>query len=187
MSKATRSSRPGIAFVTLTTRDRRPVFEISRVADLFVDTLLHYRTLGHYKLHAYVVLPDHIHLMITPQSITLDQAIELIKNGFTYRLDSALPTWQNGFTGYSVANLRDLEVVRAFIHQLPVRAHLAPAAELYRHSSAYRQNLAAAPLTAITGGRTIFPPVPAILPQQLQEDPPRLKVVTATSPRQRAS
>lgn len=138
MAKSVRT-QAGMSFVTYATRDRRPLFEISRVADLFVDTLLHYRTLGHYKLHAYVVMPDHVHLILTPQSITLEQAVGLIKNGFAYRLDATLPLWEDGFTGYSVANISDLEVVRAYLHQLPVRAGMATAAELYPHSSAYRQ------------------------------------------------
>jgi putative transposase len=128
-----------MSYVTTATRDRRPIFEISRAAELFVDTLLHYRTLGHYKLHAYVVMPDHVHLILTPQSITLEQAVALIKNGFAYRLDAKLSVWEDGFTGYTVANMRDLEVVRAYLHQLPVRAGMAAAAELYPHSSAYRQ------------------------------------------------
>lgn len=139
MAKSVRPVRFGMSFVVTATRDRRPIFEISRAAELFVDTLLHYRTLGHYKLHAYVVMPDHVHLVLTPQSITLEQAVALIKNGFAYRLDATLPVWENGFTGYSVANMRDLEVVRAYLHQLPVRAGMAAAAELYPHSSAYRQ------------------------------------------------
>ena len=180
MAKSPQPYRPGIAFVTLTTHDKRPVFEIARIADLFVDTLLHYRTVGHYKLHAYVVMPDHVHLLITPQGMSLDQAVEVIKHGFTYRLDSQLPVWQAGFTGYSVANLRDLEIVRAFMHQIPVRAHLAAAAELYRHSSAYRQNLAALPLTAIPGGR----PLSA---EPNQQGPPKLHIAATTSPRKRAS
>lgn len=143
MGKSTRTSRSGIAFVTLTTKDHRPVFEIARVADLFLDTLLHYRTLGHYKLHSYVVLPEHVHLLLTPQGMSLDQAIDLIKHGFTWRLEGKLPIWQNGFTGYSVANNHDLEIVRTFMHQLPVRAQLAPAAELYPYSSAYRRGTSA--------------------------------------------
>jgi putative transposase len=128
-----------MTYVTTATRGRSPIFEISRVAELFIDTLLHYRTQGHYKLHAYVVMPDHVHLAITPQSITLDQAVGLIKNGFAHRLDHTLPVWEDGFTSYSIANLRDLEIVRAHLYQLPVRANLASAAELYPHSSAYRQ------------------------------------------------
>lgn len=139
MTKNVHVSRPGISFVTLATRDRRPVFETSRVAELFIDSLLHYRTLGHYKLHAYVVLPEHVEILLTPQAITLEHAVELIKNGFTYRLDSDLPVWEHGFTAYSVANIHDLEIVRAFLHQSPVRANLAAAPELYPHSSAHRQ------------------------------------------------
>ena len=139
MAKSVRIVRPGMSFVTTATRDRHPIFEISRVADLFIDTLLHYRTLGHYKLHAYVVMPDRVHLILTPQSITLEQAVALVKNGFEYRLDIKRPVWEQGFTGYSIANIRDLEVARAHLHQLPVRAGMAAAAELYPHSSAYRQ------------------------------------------------
>jgi putative transposase len=139
MAIAAHTTRPGMTFVTTATHDRRPIFEISRVADLFVDTLLHYRTLGHYKLHAYVVMPDHVHLLLTPQSITLDRAVALIKRGFAYRLDSELPVWEEGFTGYSIAALRDMEIVRAYLHELPVRARLTAAAALYPHSSAYRR------------------------------------------------
>jgi putative transposase len=134
-----------MSFVTTATHDRRPLFEITRVAELFIDTLLHYRTLGHYKLHAYVVMPDHIQLVLTPQSITLEQAVALIKNGFAYRLETDVPIWEDGFKAYSIANMHDLEVVRTYLHQLPVRANLAAAAELYPHSSAYRQ----APVTPI--------------------------------------
>jgi len=163
MAHAVRTPRPGMSFVTIVTHGQRPIFEITRLADLFVDTLLHYREQGHYKVHAYVVMPDHVHLLLTPQGITLEQTVRLIKTGFnhridikspvwedgltgfTYQLDPSLPIWEEGFTGYSVANIRDLEVVRAYVHQLPVRAHLTPAAEMYPHSSAYRQIPHAAP------------------------------------------
>jgi putative transposase len=150
MAKAARTPRAGMSYVATATHDRRPIFEISRAAELFVDTLLHYRTLGHYKLHAYVVMPDLVHLLLTPQSISLDQALALIKNGFVHRLDTELPIWQESYTAYSVANNHDLEVARAYLHQLPVRASLASAAELYPHSSAYRQ----APATATPASRS---------------------------------
>lgn len=128
-----------MSFVTIATRDRKPTFETSRLAELFIDTLLHYRTLGHYKLHAYVVMPDRVYLLITPQSIALEHAVELIKNGFAYRLNTDTPIWQHGYTDHSVANLSSLEKVRAYLHQLPVEAKLCASAEMYPHSSAYRR------------------------------------------------
>ena len=140
MAKNTRTSSSGMSFVTAATRDRRPVFEIARVADLMVDTLLHYRKLGHYKLHAYVVMPSQLHLLLTPQSIALAHAVELIKNGFAYRMDSELPLWEHGFTAYSVSNIHDLELVRTYLHQIPVRANLVAAPEQYPYSSAFRHS-----------------------------------------------
>ena len=139
MAKNVRTPHSGMSFVTAATRDRRPLFETGRVADLMVETLLHNRKLGHYKLHAYVVMPSQLHLLLTPQSIALAHAIELIKNGFAYRMDSELPIWEHSFTAYSVANIHDLELVRTYLHQIPVRAKLVSAPELYPYSSAYRR------------------------------------------------
>jgi putative transposase len=138
MAKAAHNPRPGASFVAIPTRDRLPLFEIARVAEMFVDTLLHYRTLGHYKLHAYVVMPDCVHLILTPQAISLDLAVELIKGGFTYRLDTDLPVWAEKYAAYSIANIRDLEIARSNLHDIPVRARLAATAELFPYSSAFR-------------------------------------------------
>lgn len=41
-----------------------------------------------YKIHAFVVMPDHIHLLLTPQDIVLERAMQLIKGGFSHRLAS---------------------------------------------------------------------------------------------------
>jgi putative transposase len=138
MTRVQRTAGEGMSFVTTATAERRPIFEISRVADLFVETLKHYRMLGHYKLHAYVVMPDHVHLVLTPRAMTLEQAVNLIKTGFEHKLETELTIWEPGFTGYAIASNRDMEIVRAYLHELPVRAELVAAAELYPHSSAYR-------------------------------------------------
>ena len=127
-----------MSFVTTATQGRRPLFEISRVAELFIDTLLHYRIQGHYKLHAYLVLPDHVHLILTPRAMPLAHAVNLIQLGFVHRIDSQIPIWDPTYAAYSIRSLRDLATVRGYLHQVPVRAHLTPTAELYPYSSAYR-------------------------------------------------
>lgn len=48
---------------------------------------------GFYRLHAYVVMPDHIHLLLTPQAITLERAMMLMEGGFSHRLASDFPVW----------------------------------------------------------------------------------------------
>ena len=81
-------------------------------------------------------MPDHIHLLVTPEAITLERAIGLIKGGFSRRLASKLPVWQRGFTDHRIRDAEDFEVRRTYIHQNPVRAHLAETAEAYPFSSA---------------------------------------------------
>lgn len=138
MANVAHTFRANASFVTISTHQRRPVFHISRVAELFIETLRHYRTQGNYKLHAFLVMPDHVHLLLTPQIDPLEQTITLIQDGFSRGLASESPVWDPGMIAHSVSSLRDLEKIRAYLHQTPVRANLATIPELYPYSSAHR-------------------------------------------------
>jgi putative transposase len=91
MAIPSRASHPGTYFVTTATYNRRRLFQSSANAELFLETLQHYRGLGHYKLHAFVVMPDHVHLILSPHGITLERAVGFIKGGFSHRLASSFP------------------------------------------------------------------------------------------------
>lgn len=138
MATAPRTPNPGIFLVTMSTHKLRPVFAISRVAELFIDTLLHLRKNGVYKLHAFLVLPDRVHLLLSPQALPLARAVEITEAAFAERLDSVQLVWDPNFQSHPIHSLRDLETLRAHIHQLPVRANLTTTAELYPYSSASR-------------------------------------------------
>ena len=97
MAIPTRATSHGTFFISSQTWNRRRLFQQATNAELFLETLQHYRREGHYKLHAFVVMPDHIHLLLTPQEITLERAVMLIKGGFSRRLESKFPIWQRGF------------------------------------------------------------------------------------------
>jgi len=135
MAIPTRASRPGTFFITSGTYNRRRLFQVERNAELLIETLQHYRAAGHYKLHAFVVMPDHIHLLLTPHE-TLERAIGLIKGGFSHRLASKLPVWQRGFTDHRIRDIDDFRIRRSYIHQNPVTARLSETAEAYPYSSA---------------------------------------------------
>jgi putative transposase len=132
------ASASGASFVTLATYEHRPIFQVSRLAELFIETLLDYRRSGYYKLHAYLVMPDHVHLLISPESLPLDQAVCLIQKGFAHRIGMKETLWQERFVAHSIRSLRDLETVRTYLHQTPVRVHLTSIPELYPYSSAHR-------------------------------------------------
>jgi putative transposase len=114
MAIPARTARPGTYFITSATFNRRRLFQVEVNANLFLETLQHYRLEGNYKLHAFVVMPDHIHLLLTPQQITLERTIGLIKGGFSHRLGSNLTVWQRGFTDHRIRNREELELRRDY-------------------------------------------------------------------------
>jgi putative transposase len=96
-------------------------------------------TVSHYAetnflLHAFVIMPDHAHLLITP-SETLERAIQLIKGGFSFRAKRELnwkgDIWQQGFTDHRIRDDEDWNRHLDYIRQNPVRAHLTEDSVLY--------------------------------------------------------
>jgi putative transposase len=138
MSIPSRSDGAGTYFVTSATFNRRRLFQVEANAELFLEVLQKYRREGHYKLHAFVVMPDHIHLLLTPQGASIEQIVGLIKGGFSHRVGSKFPVWQRGFTDHRIRNEDEFQTRREYIHQNPVRARMVEVAGLYPFSSAYR-------------------------------------------------
>src|ERR1039457_4040188 len=67
-------------FTTFSTAGRRRIFQVEKNARLMVDTLRNYRTQGRFSLHAFVVMPDHVHALITPAvEVSLEKAIQFMK------------------------------------------------------------------------------------------------------------
>jgi REP-associated tyrosine transposase len=63
---------------------RKSLFQVEKIASLFIEVLMNYRSEKKYLLHEFVVMPDHLHLIITPTQITLERALQLIKGGFSF-------------------------------------------------------------------------------------------------------
>ena len=129
-----RTATAGTFFLTTISYNRRRIFQVDRNAELFLETLQHYRP--HYSLHAFVLMPDHAHLILTPRDRTLSQIMNLIKGAFSHCLASKLPVWQRGFADHQIRNHEDFAIRQNYIHQNPVRARLAETAEAYPHTSA---------------------------------------------------
>ena len=83
-------------------------------------------------------MPDHVHLLLTPNAKTISQIMNLIKGGFSHRLASKSPVWQRGFADHLILDRAHFESRRDYIQQNPVRGHLVTQAELYPYSSACR-------------------------------------------------
>ncbi len=133
MAIPSRTARSGTYFITTATHNRRRLFQVESNAALLLETLDHYR--ASYLLHAYVVMPDHVHLLITPKGVTLERTMQLIKGGFSHRLASRLPVWQRGFTDHRIRDNADYKTRRNYLHQNPVEAHLCEKPDAYAFSS----------------------------------------------------
>jgi putative transposase len=129
-------------FVTSNTQDRLSVFQVEPWARVFLKTLYQYKNEGKYLLHQFVLMPDHVHLLITPlEPTTLERALQMIKGGSAYQLRQAgrekESVWQKGYTDRRVRNSAEYLEMLEYIQQNPVKAGLVARAEEYRYGSAY--------------------------------------------------
>ncbi|HEY6339417.1 MAG TPA: transposase [Candidatus Sulfotelmatobacter sp.] len=125
--------------VTSSTWGRRSLFSRHAWANLLIDTIYHYRGTA-YLLHEFVIMPDHIHVLLTPTT-SLEKAIQFIKGGFSYRakkeLGSNMEVWQKGFSDHRIRDASDYRLHQIYIRQNPVRKNLCERAEEYPYSSAH--------------------------------------------------
>jgi len=125
-------------FVTSNTAERRPFFRHERWAKLFLETLYKYR-LERYLLHGFVVMPDHFHILITPQA-SLELAVQCLKGGFSFQAKRELgwkgEVWVRGFSDHRIRDDEDFRIHLAYIARNPVKARLVEDAKQYAYSSA---------------------------------------------------
>ena len=133
MSQPPRTVTAGTFFITAVTLNRRRRFQVDATARLFIETLQHYRAAGSYKLFAYVVMPDHVHLLLQTEDIS--KSMKDIKGGFAHRMGPKF--WQRGFTDHLILDREQFESRRTYIHLNPVRARFAETAQEFVYSSAF--------------------------------------------------
>jgi putative transposase len=126
-------------FVTTNTANRRRLFQVESNAELLLGTFREDRNKGRYLLHAFVLMPDHVHLLLTPaETVSLEKAMQYIKGGFSFRLKSKLSVWQPSFSLRRIEDGSDYEAHLKYIHENPVRAGLCVRPEDYPYSSVCR-------------------------------------------------
>lgn len=123
-------------FITAVTANRRRLFQTDANANLLLHLLNDDRAKGRYQLHAFVLMPDHIHVILTPAAdISIEKAVQFIKGGFSFRLKSKFPVWEDSFKKLRMQDPQTYESHRTYIHENPVRAHLCPRAQDFPWSS----------------------------------------------------
>lgn len=133
--------RPGVYFVTTDTWERRKLFLTPTWAKVLLEQILSCRERGFLKLHAFVIMPDHVHILLTlGAETTVEKALQMIKGGSSHRikaeLGSSFPIWHAGFHDHWIRDDNEYRTRFAYIRTNPVAARLVSLPEEYEWSSA---------------------------------------------------
>ncbi len=128
-------------FVTLSAYQRQSLFQSVRLTELFLSTLFSHRDQNKFNVHEFVVMPNHVHLLITPQlGLTLERTIQFIKGGFSFRAGKELgmkkEIWHRSYVDHRIRDAVDYSSHRDYIWLNPVKAHLSDKAQGFAFSSA---------------------------------------------------
>ncbi len=128
--------------VTSSIWDKRRLLQSARSAGLMIEVLYDYRKQGKFRLHEFVIMPDHFHVLLTlDASMTIERAVQFIKGGFSFRAGREFgwkgEVWQRGFSEVRVLDEGSYDRHAAYIRQNPVRARLVERPEDFPFSSAH--------------------------------------------------
>lgn len=104
-------------------------------------TFFAYTLAGRFKVHEFVIMPNHFHVLISVDGNTsIERAVQLIEGNFSFRRKKELgligEIWQRGFSEVRVNDRKSFIAHKAYIDENPVKAGLAVTPEDYPYGSA---------------------------------------------------
>jgi REP element-mobilizing transposase RayT len=139
-------------FLSACTHFRRELFRHPAACHLVVDQLMRASRKHQFAVIAYVVMPDHIHVLVEGMSATSDfiKWLDLFKQLSSYyeKRRSGVKLWQEGYWDYTLRDDDSVVGLASYIVWNPVVAGLVATPPEYPHSGSERSSvfqLAAAP------------------------------------------
>jgi putative transposase len=163
-------------FVTTKCWQNRAIFQVPENAEILIQCLARYREKGAYLLHEFVVMPNHLHLLLTPSGDTsLEKAMQFIKGGSSHEIHqqrgNRVEIWNSGFHESTIRDAQDYRARQLYIHMNPVEAYLAELPVDWPHGSACgRFVLNPAPIALSSGAKA--PTVGDVAMSELKLRPP---------------
>jgi putative transposase len=113
--------------ITTVTFQRKALFLRTANAELLVKTIFRYREQGRFLLHGFAVVPEHLHVLLTPVNRqTVERCVQCIKRGFSFSLREqfAGEVWQTGFHEHRIRDSEDFRNQIEYVAQNPQRRRL---------------------------------------------------------------
>ena len=148
MAKPVRNANPDdihrsrTFFVTTKTSLGRSLLQSERNATLFIDVLRSYVLAGKFQIQDFVVMPNHVHLLMTVGAdMAIEKAVQFIKGGFSFRLKKESgysgEVWQRGFSDLRIEDRASFLRYRDYIAQNPVKKGLVSSPGDFPHCFTY--------------------------------------------------
>lgn len=124
-------------FLTLVCRDRAPHLGSDAAKALFLDILRALKQERPFRMHAHVLLDDHVHLLLSPGASEVSDLVQRLKLRFTRRFtrEGAPSLWQPRFWDHHIRDTEDMARHLDYIHYNPVKHGLTQRATAYQWSS----------------------------------------------------
>ena len=114
--------------ITTTVFERKPVFIQAKAAEIVLNSLHWCEKRGKIVLDAAVVMPDHLHFVMSLRSGSLAQLMQSLKGYTAYKINELLikkgAFWQQHYHDHAVRQEEDLNAVVLYTLNNPVRAGL---------------------------------------------------------------
>jgi REP element-mobilizing transposase RayT len=126
-----------------------PIFlKQTGIAESVVTSLQYGSEVKHYNLHSWVIMPNHVHLLLTPQ-VRISKLLNSLKSATAKRANLILQRtgqrfWQDESYDHLVRNREEFQRIQHYIENNPVVAGLAGMPEQYPWSSRAACDAAAA-------------------------------------------
>jgi putative transposase len=112
--------------ITISTFQQRRHFQCTANAELFIATLFQHRDKSRFQLHSFVVMPDHVHVLITPaEDQSTAKCVQYIKGGYSFavRNQSAGEIWHSGYHDHRIRDADDFCHQLLYIANNPISKH----------------------------------------------------------------
>ncbi len=123
---------------------KQKIFKDSADYEKYLQILTSYKQRRHFHLYAYVLMSNHLHLLVETQDVPLSKILQGINQSYTMHFNRKYRTVGHLFQGRYKAILCDREryllALLKYMHYNPVRAKITETPSRYRWSSdkAYR-------------------------------------------------
>ena len=132
-------SQSGIYHIMLRGINQQVIFEDDEDYLKFIDTLINYKAVSGYKVFAYCLMSNHIHILLKVENEDLDLIMKRVAGSYVYWYNWKYyrkgHLFQDRFKSEPVEDDMYFMTVLRYIHQNPVKAGIVDAVDKYRFSS----------------------------------------------------